>query len=169
MNKIDFKNLPDTTTPLSAENLNLLQDNIEDAIPTLDSAVSTSSTNGIENQAITNYVNTKSLEVYSTTETRIGTWTDGKPLYRKVFNNISITSSNTDLVDTQSIGISEVVKIYGALSTSTGAIFPIPLTDSSSNYSVIFWSGYAIRGRASIGSGTLVNCWVAIEYTKTTD
>lgn len=32
MNKIDFKNLPDTTTPLSAENLNLLQDNVEDGI-----------------------------------------------------------------------------------------------------------------------------------------
>lgn len=29
MNKIDFKNLPDTTTSLSAENLNLLQDNVE--------------------------------------------------------------------------------------------------------------------------------------------
>lgn len=59
MNKINFKNLPDTTTPLSAENLNLLQDNVEDAIPTLDSTVSTSSTNGVENQAITNYVNSK--------------------------------------------------------------------------------------------------------------
>lgn len=61
MNKIEFKNLPDTTTPLNAENLNLLQDNVEDAIPTLDSAVSTSSTNGVENQAITNYVNTKGI------------------------------------------------------------------------------------------------------------
>lgn len=56
MQKIEFKNLPDTTTPLSAENLNQLQDNVEDAIPTLDSTVSTSSTNGVENQAITNYV-----------------------------------------------------------------------------------------------------------------
>lgn len=60
MNKIEFKNLPDTTTPLSAENLNLLQDNVEDAIDNvtidLDSQVSTTSTNGVENQAITNYV-----------------------------------------------------------------------------------------------------------------
>ena len=32
MNKIDFKNLPDTTTQLSAENLNLLQDNVEEGI-----------------------------------------------------------------------------------------------------------------------------------------
>lgn len=60
MTKITFKDLPDTTTPLSASNLNTMQDNIEDAIDnieiTLDSAVSTSSTNGVENQAITNYV-----------------------------------------------------------------------------------------------------------------
>ena len=59
MNKINFKNLPDTSTPLSAENLNLLQDNVEDAMPIIDNTVSTTSTNGIENQAITNYVNTK--------------------------------------------------------------------------------------------------------------
>lgn len=32
MNKIDFKNLPDTSTPLSASNLNTLQDNVESAI-----------------------------------------------------------------------------------------------------------------------------------------
>ena len=63
MTKIEFKNLPDTSTPLSASNLNTLQDNVENAIdavsavvPTLDSSVSTSSTNGVENQAITNYV-----------------------------------------------------------------------------------------------------------------
>lgn len=29
MEKIDFKDLPDTTTPITADNLNLLQDNIE--------------------------------------------------------------------------------------------------------------------------------------------
>lgn len=66
MTKIEFKNLPDTSTPLNAENLNALQDNVETAIgvveneiPTLDSSVSTSSTNGVENQAITNYVDSE--------------------------------------------------------------------------------------------------------------
>ena len=56
MQKINFENLPSTNTPLSAENLNTMQDNIENAIPTIDSATSTTSTNGVENQAITNYV-----------------------------------------------------------------------------------------------------------------
>lgn len=34
MNKIEFKNLPDTSTPLNAENLNTMQDNIEGEIAT---------------------------------------------------------------------------------------------------------------------------------------
>lgn len=36
MNKINFKNLPDKTTPLNATNLNALQQNVEDAITTLE-------------------------------------------------------------------------------------------------------------------------------------
>ena len=68
MTKITFKDLPDTSTPLNASNLNTLQDNVENAIsvvagdiPTIDSSVSTSSTNPVENQAITNYVDTKGI------------------------------------------------------------------------------------------------------------
>lgn len=63
MTKITFEDLPSTNTPLNANNLNTLQDNVEDAIddvagdiPTVDSSTSTSSTNPVENQAITNYV-----------------------------------------------------------------------------------------------------------------
>ena len=63
MTKIEFKNLPDTSTPLNASNLNTLQDNVENAIDAVaasiiapDDAVSTISTNAVENQAITNYV-----------------------------------------------------------------------------------------------------------------
>ena len=54
MEKINFQN---NITKCNADTFNTMQDNIEDAIPTIDSAVSTSSTNGIENQAITNYIN----------------------------------------------------------------------------------------------------------------
>lgn len=32
MNKIEFKDLPDTTTPITADNLNLLQSNVENAM-----------------------------------------------------------------------------------------------------------------------------------------
>ena len=53
MVKINFQN---NVTKASAETFNTMQDNIENAIPTIDDQVSTSSTNGVENQAITNYV-----------------------------------------------------------------------------------------------------------------
>lgn len=46
MNKIDFKNLPDTTTPLSADNMNAIQDNAEEAINNVDAKVDLS-TNAI--------------------------------------------------------------------------------------------------------------------------
>lgn len=39
------------------------------------------------------YVN--SLNTYSTTETRIGTWIDGKPLYRSVANTSVSLTANT--------------------------------------------------------------------------
>lgn len=107
--------------------------------------------------------------VYSTSETRIGTWIDGKPIYRKIYNNVNITTSNTDLINISSLGIGSVVKIYGLIFTSSNNTFPVPLTDSSSNYSVIFATSTALRGRAVIGSGTLSNCWLAIEYTKSAD
>lgn len=108
-------------------------------------------------------------EVYSENEVKIGTWIDGKPLYRKVFTITNLTSSNTNLVDVSGLSI-DFAKISGTIITSTGAKFPINLYDSASNYSVIILSdaGY-IRGRAAIGSGTLSECVVILEYTKTTD
>lgn len=39
MNKITFKNLPDTTTPVDADNLNLLQDNVSNDINDINSRV----------------------------------------------------------------------------------------------------------------------------------
>ena len=51
---IEFKNLPDTSTPLSAENLN------------------------------NNFNELNNRDVYSTEEQCIGKWIDGKPIYRKV-------------------------------------------------------------------------------------
>lgn len=151
MVKINFQN---NITKANAATFNTMQDNIED---------------GINDGVIEAKNYTDELQTYSTSETRIGTWIDGKPIYRKIYNNVNITTSNTDLIDITSLGIRNVVKIYGLIFTSSNNTFPVPLTDSSSNYSVIFATSTALRGRAVIGSGTLSNCWLAIEYTKSAD
>lgn len=107
MVKINFENLPSTNTPLSAENLNLLQDNVEDAIPALDSAVSTSSTNGVENQAITNYVN-GFLKIKS--------------------KNVSGTPDSNGFLPT-GLGLNNV--IIGCSNTSHGACFLTPFIEKN--------------------------------------
>lgn len=83
MTKIPFEDLPSTNTPLNASNMNQLQDNVEDAIdivagdiPTIDSSVSTSSTNPVENQAITNYVDGEITNIDTTLTTISGNLTD---------------------------------------------------------------------------------------------
>ncbi len=111
------------------------------------------------------------LEQYSTNEIRIGTWIDGKPLYRKTFDISSITNSNTNLVDISSLNIDKVVLIRGCLKASNGYQEPMPLSDSSVNYSSLYITHTSIRGRADISDtgGTITSAYATIEYTKTTD
>lgn len=60
------------------------------------------------------------LETYSTQETRIGTWIDGKPLYRRIFLVTSPSATNTD-TPILSLGQEvKVKKIEGMLTTSAG-------------------------------------------------
>ena len=86
MTKITFKDLPDTSTPLNASNLNTLQDNVEAAIPTIDNSVSTSSTNGVENQAITNYADSKISNTAGTSQT-IGYSQEYQNVFNGYFND----------------------------------------------------------------------------------
>lgn len=76
MQKISFEDYPSTNTPIDADNLNDLQDNVEDAI---------------------NLTNT-----YSTNEKRIGKWVDNKPLYRRVYNTTSFIADTFQTIQTNS-------------------------------------------------------------------
>ena len=110
MNKINFKNLPDTSTPLSAENLNLLQDNVEGAItlveteiPIIDDEISTTSTNGIENQAITNYVDSEIATKQDTLTTTTGA--------------INVSLANTNIEKNQYIKYGKIVNVQLVFTT----------------------------------------------------
>lgn len=102
MTKIEFKNLPDTSTPLSAENLNTMQDNIEDAIDNvsidLDDEVSTTSTNGIENQAITNYVDGEIQDTKDYVDSEVATKQDILTTTHGT-GNIDISTTNVEKND----------------------------------------------------------------------
>lgn len=146
MQKINFQDLPNTTTPINASNLNQVQTNTENAI---------------------NVLNT-----YSTSEQTIGTWIDDKPLYRKVFQIPTISSSPYS-INISTLNIDEVISINGSYTTGTGnEKDKIPL-------STWFSSTYNIATTIKIGTGNISVAWggwssitsgiIILEYTKTTD
>lgn len=72
-------------------------------------------------------------EVYSTEETRIGTWIDGKPLYRRVFiintGSLINESLKTDiLVPAMDPEMYSLKKLSGTVFGLNGAVIPIPIS-----------------------------------------
>ena len=124
----------------------------------------------IDNSIVVNnqeWFNPNNVEKYSTNETKIGTWTDGKPIYRSVFDISTISSSNANLVDLNNLNIKLVINLYGTIKDTYNYEYPIPMSDSSSNYNVVFYNGRYIRGRCLIGSGaSIAIAKVILEYTK---
>lgn len=170
------------------------------SIPVVDNSVSTSSTNAIENQAITNYVDGKisntsgtsqttgysqeyinnelqslsNIMDYSTTEKVVGTWLDGKPLYRQILHKVMSSTSDTqvgtiDNVDNIITGGNSVAKWdSGGTNYFMGAVNSY---ESASNYVKI----YNMIARATHSCRVMVSIsekaelWVECLYTKTTD
>jgi hypothetical protein len=114
------------------------------------------------------------LEEYSTDEKVIGTWINGKPLYRKVI--VSTTPSSTGWSDTwyniSSLNIETCVNIGGFFSGSDGRKMTLQWADATAGYQTVV----SIKGNyLSCGLGSSVSGWkntsitVILEYTKTTD
>lgn len=111
-------------------------------------------------------------EVYSTEETRIGTWIDGKPLYRKCFQTTSppIQDTTTILVPFPDI---VPIHIYGNLIVSdiANSIMPLNFMEGSSAYIFTWYIYNAIQMKHAHPENVFSNKPVNIvcEYTKTTD
>lgn len=119
----------------------------------------------------------ESLDIYSTEETRIGTWIDGKPLYRKVFNTTtpSSASSSSSAILHYDADIENVVNIHGVMKLDSGQFCHIPYYISNNNRIFIAYNPPSHSTdpstlRCSVGT-ELTNkpLTVILEYTKTTD
>lgn len=109
---------------------------------------------------------TQAFDIYSTDEQVIGTWLDGKPLYRCVLNslNVSVPSLNTwSGVFADSLNIEDVIdcKMYDV----TNADNPIYL--SIEQIQVVDGGIRFERTTATVANRTVTRA--IIEYTKTTD
>ena len=100
-------------------------------------AIAVKNSNGV---AITldEYLNNR--DIYSTDEQIVGTWVDGKPIYRKVIDTTTPSSTNVEsvvasLTDEKSL-ISLNAFVY---QTATQVLVPVPYYFGTSNYGMIFF------------------------------
>ena len=114
-------------------------------------------------------------EIYSETETRIGTWIDGKPLYRKIYSGFTLPNNSSTVIDS-SLNmnyIDKLISLYGSVLRSDGLCCPIMYVNRS-NPNVCISPGIDSTN-FSIGTGntnparTYSNGIAVVEYTKTTD
>lgn len=126
----------------------------------------------------TDYVEHKEFsnkQIYSTNEIKIGTWIDGKSIYRKVVANNETFSNNT----TKTINISNLDKIINIgfsakLISSSNQIVTQPYYDSSTNKLILMYfdeNSTTLSNVIRVWTGTDQSWYITIwfDYTKTTD
>lgn len=112
-----------------------------------------------------------SEEVYSTEETRIGTWIDGKPLYRRMVVG-RLTAINTSTVAGDAIPDVDVVTYLGAITLLTnGGWCPFPYPPSTSVWAVCQFhtSDNKVHLMTNNSVFTGHDVYIEMRYTKTTD
>lgn len=118
----------------------------------------------------------KDYEVYSENETMIGYWTDGRPLYRKVYNlgNQNFTTNFKEISMTGLPSPSCVKNIQGSYSTSDGYRQGVGLswgvkTNQIGTVLQVQMREGIIGLYTSTFPITYANVSIVLEYTKTTD
>lgn len=107
---------------------------------------------------------------YSTDEVIIGTWIDGKPLYRKVLNLTSPSTSEETKISTLS-DVSVLVKLDAHIKNSANAQVKFPYIFNTSNFGMLWYNTSDKNIYCLVNNGAYQNKEITaiIEYTKTTD
>lgn len=109
------------------------------------------------------------LEVYSTEEQVIGTWIDGKPIYRKVFEKNLTSNAATAIFDTTDLNIDTFVSAHAfVLLPDSNDFFCVNTYLAGNNSPVLYLNKNFIQILlASLSTANRV--YAVAEYTKTTD
>lgn len=115
---------------------------------------------------------------YSTTEQVVGTWIDGKPLYRKVLQISYTQSANTAYIGSvvvapDSGGLGEIVglstKVDGNLSAPNQTVDFGNFYNTSSDYCRIFARSNTLQIRSNSPETHTHEIIAIVKYTKSTD
>lgn len=113
------------------------------------------------------------LHIYNTIEQRVGTWVDGKPIYEKTYNNVSVPVGSsterhyTDVTSMSGLNIDKVIRLDGMWIDDTNWK-PLACADNYSFQLVYNTTGNKITALTTNVSGTKT-IFYTIQYTKTTD
>ena len=107
----------------------------------------------------------------------MGTWIDGKPIYRKVVVLTSFTAGET-VINHNISNIDKVINVSGFALRKSGEYEILPTIvppNIQSDYQISIYDINNTRfrlylGRYTVGTNTaLTNMYIIFEYTKTTD
>lgn len=122
------------------------------------------------------YIN--KLHNYSTTEQVVGTWIDGKPIYRKVYTTYTITTGtpvDTIVLDS-AFNNKNIVNSYGKIQVKSGTnVWDVIIGSPDVGFGLIstvnhaLHSGILFFNRTTSAYGYLQSVNIVVEYTKTTD
>lgn len=118
--------------------------------------------NNNDDDLATTNANIATMTSYSTSETRVGTWIDGKPIYRivKSFATATSKTNNSATISISTLNVDNMINIYG----STSGNFML-LGDSQA----ITWNANNITIYFNNSSAYSVSGYITIEYTKNTN
>lgn len=152
--KTNWEDLPSTDTPITADNLQNMEDGIEEAHNLIDEI--------------------KDAEIYSTDEVKTNKkWIDNKPIYRKVITFNNSTAQETLIINTGISNIDKVVKLETIIEKDNQIRnLPYIQQTTSTNWVGGCYINKLVGELVIIGGAQITiidNGIVIIEYTKTTD
>lgn len=115
--------------------------------------------------------NISTITEYSTTEKVVGTWIDGKPIYRKVVYYGNLPNATAKSVAHNISNLKQVITIDGVCFDGNDGYYTLPLVyrGSDSSYNVQTSVNSTDIRMASSQDRSNFTAYVIIEYTKTTD
>lgn len=113
------------------------------------------------------------LDIYSTEERRIGTWIDGKPIYRKVFSGTTGgVNVKKAIYDLSNLNIETAVNLYGFVYRTDSFSAQVPFNSQQETWYIATFYEEVTKSISTIVSHSVfANKEIVgtIEYTKTAD
>ena len=166
--------ISDITEILTTSNEYYIQISFAKSIVVIDGEVILSK---MPNSDYVSNIDSSNLEHYSTTEQIIGTWIDGKPIYKKTILQNTFTAGESEINHNIS-DVERIVNISGIAYRTDGSAEPIPTLCPPDYIKLWQLSVYDVnhtRYRIYVGSSLISDyaklgeLYLTLEYTKTTD